>query len=146
MLFEAKKTWNNWATDATSAVPQTRADFVVLDIDPTSADPNDAHHEAQFYRRVRSKMIWKRVIGSITQATKNALMAKKDYFRWQTTSGSYEYDGPTALFLLLEAVNPNTCVDIATLKKKLRDMRLGGYNRNVCDLLTAMQTTYTEIE
>ena len=146
VLREAKKTWNDWTTDATSAVPRTRTDFVVLDINPASTDPAHTHHEEQFYRRVRSKMIWKRVVGSISQASKNALMAKKDYFRWQTTTGSFEYDGPTALFLLLEAVNPNTRVGVATLKKKLRDMRLGGYNHNVRELLTAIQTTYTEIE
>ena len=146
VVLEAKKTWNDWATDPTSAVPRNRSDFVVLDIDPTSTDPAHAHHAEQFYRRVRSKMIWKRVVGSISQASKNALMSKKDYFRWQTLTGSFEYDGPTALFLLLEAVNPNTQVDVATLKKKLRDMLLGGNNHNVRESLTAIQTTYTEIE
>ena len=146
VLLEAKKTWNDWTTDPTSTVPRTRTDFTVLDIDPTSPNPNHAHHEAQFYRRVRSKMIWKRVVGSISQASKNALMSKKDYFRWQTSTGSFEYDGPTALFLLLEAVNPYMQVHVATLKKKLRDMRLGGYNHNVRELLTAIQTMYTEIE
>ena len=43
-------------------------------------------------------MIWKQVIGSIAQAMKSTLMAKKDYFRWQMSTGSFEYDGPTALF------------------------------------------------
>ena len=74
------------------------------------------------------------------------LMAKKHLFRWQKPSGDYEYDGPTALFLVLESVNPSTRVGVARLKKKLRETRLGGYNHNVRDMLTAIQSTYTTIE
>ncbi len=73
-------------------------------------------------------------------------MAGKHLFRWKKPTGDYEYDGPTALFLVLESVNPNTRVGVARLKQKLRKTRLGGYNHNVKDMLTAIQSTYTMIE
>ena len=127
VLREAKKTWADTATVYNSAVPKESADFVVEDIDPG----NDQDDEATFYRRVCLKMIWLRLLGSLSTASENALMAKKHLFCWQKPSGDYEYDGPTALFLVLESVNPSTRVGVARLKKKLRDTRLGGYNHNV---------------
>lgn len=142
VLREAKKTWADAATVYNSAVPKETADFVVSDIDPG----NDQNDQAIFYRRVRSKMIWLRLLGSLSAASENALMAKKHLFRWQKPSGDYEYDGPTALFLVLESVNPSTRVGVARLKKKLRETKLGGYNHNVRDMLTAIQSTYTTIE
>ena len=142
VLREAKKTWADATTTYNSAVPKETADFVVADIDPG----NDEDDQATFYRRVRSKMIWLRLLGSLSTASENALMAKKHLFRWQKPSGDYEYDGPTALFLVLESVNPSTRVGVSRMKKKIRDIRLGGYNHNVRDMLTAIQLTYTTIE
>ena len=142
VLLQAKKTWNSWTTLYSSTVPKESSDFEVINIDPE----NDVTDKPIFFRRVRSKMIWQRLLGSLSPASENALMARKHLFRWKKPTGDYEYDGPTALFLVLESVNPNTRVGVARLKQKLRETRLGGYNHNVRDMLTAVQSTYTMIE
>ena len=65
VLLEAKKTWADATTVYNSAVPKVTADFQVTDIDPAN-DPND---EVTFYRRVCSKMIWLRLLGSLSTAS-----------------------------------------------------------------------------
>ena len=71
-------------------------------------------------------------------------MSQKQHFQW-SMNGSFEYDGPTAAFLLMESVNPNTRVGVTSLKKKIRETRLGGFNNNVRTMLNSIQSDYTEV-
>ena len=58
---QACKTWGNHLADFATAVPNT---YGLEDLDP-SADPT---HRPAFFRRVRSRMIAKRIIGRLKTA------------------------------------------------------------------------------
>jgi hypothetical protein len=60
--------------------------------------------------------------------------------------GTIEYDKPTALYILLLDINPNTRVGVGVLKKKLRGTKMGGYNKKATDVLYEIQSTYNRIE
>jgi len=140
VLLQAKCVWGDPRTTYASTPPSESEDFVVEQIDPS----NNELDKIIFYCRVRSKMIWERIRGSLSTASEQALMSQKQHFQW-SMNGSFEYDGPTAAFLLMESVNPNTRVGVTSLKKKIRETRLGGFNGNVRSMLNSIQSDYTEI-
>ena len=79
-------------------------------------------------------------------ATKKTLFTKKRDFVWlDTTIGEYNYNGPTILFILMSAVNPNTCVGVSDLKANISAANMGMVGHNVKDLLTKIETNYNLI-
>ena len=142
VLNQAKMVWNDYTHKPSNPKPSTRADFLKSVIQPWTGG-ND---QTQFYMRVRSKMIWERLLGSISAATESNLMARKSLFSWYGADGTIEYDGPTALYILISDINPNTRVGVGVLKKKLRDIKMGSYNQKVTDMLHEIQSTYNRIE
>ena len=101
----ALKTWGRKNAAWNANVPNV-LDFDVQDIDP-SRTPGDI---PIFHRRVRATMIAKRLQGTITAASWNALTNQKKQFQWMNAIGEYENDGPTMLFLLIKSINPDTRV------------------------------------
>ena len=90
-------------------------------------------------------MIWEQIHGSLSTASEQALVSQKHYFR-SRLNGSYKFDGPTAAFLLMESVNPNTHVSVISLKKQICEAHLGGLNHNIWLMVTSIQSNYTEIK
>ena len=70
---QAMKTWNNKATDRTSALP---AIFKITVIDPD----NITVDKVSFYEHTRTTTIIKRILNSITAEMKRSLFTKKNEF------------------------------------------------------------------
>ena len=70
---QAMKTWNNKATDRTSALP---AIFKITVIDPD----NITVDKVIFYEHTRTTTIIKRILNSITAEMKRSLFTKKNEF------------------------------------------------------------------
>ena len=64
-------------------------------------------HVNPFYRRVKSRMIAKRILGRLKAADYKILKNKESKYKW-TGNGKVEYDGPTILWILLQSCNPST--------------------------------------
>ncbi len=141
VLLQACFIWSNHATNWTLKPPLCPSDFVVSMTNPT-ANKVDL---ILFHYYICLKMIWKRILGLITAASQQALMTQKHHFQWSTPDGGIEFEGPTAVFLLMESVNPNTRVGFTNLKKKIKETSLPGHDNNIRTMLTSIQANYMEI-
>ncbi len=91
-------------------------------------------------------MITKRILGSITTSSRKTLFTMKEEFSWlDSTTGEYNYNGPTILHILMASVNPNTRVGVTGLKEKIRLAKMGAFNHNVKDMLTNIASNYNLI-
>jgi len=137
--LQAMKIWHDHSATHQSTLPPT---FTTTGIDPANVDTD----KPIFYARTRSTMIAKRVLGSISTATKKTLFTKKKDFAWlDGTTGEYNYDGPTILYILMATVNLNTRVGVTGLKEKIRLAKMASFNHNVKDLLTDIATSFNLI-
>ena len=86
----ALRTWGNKAAVFTTPFPAGNTMYVeTIHPDTTAGD------RIIFFQRVRSRMIAKRIRGSITDQSWNSLLTKKKHFQWTKTDGDIEHDGPT---------------------------------------------------
>ena len=99
-----------------------------------------------FYTRIKATMIASRILKSITEASKKALMNKKKEFLWtDPATGKESLDGPTMLSIILHEINPDTRVGVYDLKKDIMDARLSKFNNNVKEMLDHMDGQYQNI-
>ncbi len=132
--LQAMKIWHVYTAMHQSTLPAT---FTTTAIDLATADAD----KPVFYARTRSTMIAKRILGSISAATKKNLFTKKKDFDWlDSSTGEYNYHGPTILYILMSAVNPNTRVGVTGLKEKIHLAKMAAFNHNVKDLFTDIET------
>ena len=134
---QAHITWVNHALADDNPVP---GEQLVSGLDPA----NDQNHRNAFYRRVKSRMIAKRILGHMKPADYKILKNKEEKYKW-SGNGKVEYDGPTILWLLLQSCNPSTRVGVSELKTDLREATSAKFKHNVKDLTDYMSSKYREI-
>ena len=86
----SRRTWMALTPTINYADPLP-ADFDVVDIDPGT----NAAQRPQFYRRICSLMISKRIEGTLDKASLASLMLEKRKFEWTQSDGTLVNDGPT---------------------------------------------------
>ena len=97
---QAYKTWGNYRADFDTPVPNTQD---LQELDPAAnQDQRDP-----FYRRVRSRMIAKRIVGYLKLSDWENLKNKSSKYTW-SGQGDEEMDGPTILWILMQTCNPLT--------------------------------------
>ena len=138
MKRQAHITWQDHTFAA--APDQVPDDQDIANLNPT----NNQAHRAPFYRRVKSRMIAKRILGRLKAADYKILKNKETQYKW-TGNGKVEYDGPTILWILLQACNPSTRVGVSELKSDLRTATSAKFKHNVKDLTDYMSSKYREI-
>ena len=102
---QAYKTWGNHLATFATVVPNT---YELETLDPSS---NPSHRPA-FFRRVRSRMIAKRIVGHLKTADFEILKNQSAKYTWYNDTKE-EMDGPTILWLLLQASKPSTRVGVS---------------------------------
>jgi len=138
MKRQAFKTWGNHAAVFATVVPE---EYVLEQLDPT----NEAAHRPVFFRRVRSRMIAKRIVGHLKTADLEILKNQASQYTW-ANADKEEMDGPTMLWLLLQSCNPSTRVGISELKTDLRNATSSKFQHNVKKLTDYLSSKYREIE
>ena len=138
MKRQAYKTWGNHLATFQDPVPDG---YNLQQIMPGQIPG----HVEIFYRRVRSRMIAKRIIGYLKTADYEVLKNKAKLFTWKG-HGEEEMDGPTILWLLLQICNPSTRVGVAELKDDLRKATLAKFQNNVKLLTDYMSSKYRNIQ
>ena len=134
---QAHITWQNSNLQITDPVPEEQ------NVSVLTPATNQTHVEP-FYRRVKSRMIAKRILGRLKAADYKILKNKESKYKW-TGNGKVEYDGPTILWLLLQSCNPSTRVGVSELKTDLRQATSAKFKHNVKDLTDYMSSKYREI-
>ena len=135
---QAHRIWGNCQATLATPFPFMRS---VQPIDPS----NNPVHKEIFFLRVRSRMIAKRIQGSITPESWKVLLQQKDHFSWLNEHGNYDHDGPTMLKLLISVVNPNTRVGVRDLRSEIRNATLAKFGHNVKSMLESMNGNYLQI-
>ena len=135
---QAYKTWGNNAAEFATPVPDG---YDLEVIDPA----NNPGHRPAFYRRVRSRMIAKRIVGHLKTADFENLKNHCEKYTW-SNEDKEEMDGPTMLWLLLQACNPSTRVGVSELKTDLRNATSAKFQHDVKKLTDFMSSKYREIE
>lgn len=135
---QATRIWANHEAVWDTPFPYLRS------VQRISPETNIAH-QAIFFLRVRSRMIAKRIQGSITVASWKALLQRKDEFSWLNDRGNYDHDGPTMLKILLSVVNPTTRVGVRDLRHEIRNATLAKFSHNVKLMLENMNGNYLQI-
>jgi len=120
---QAYKTWGNSAAVFATPVP---GGYDLEDIDPV----NEPAHRPALYRRVCSRMIAKRIIGHLKTVDLEILKNQADKYTWSNAEKE-EMDGPTILWLLLQACNPSTRVGVSELKTDLCNATSVKFKHNV---------------
>ena len=137
MKRQAYKTWGNHSAAFADQVPDN---FDMEDIDPAQNN----NHRAPFFRRVRSRMIAKRIVGYLNTSDYEVLKNKAHLLTW-SRAGQEEMDGPTILWILFQISNPSTRVGVAELKENLRSATSAKFQHNVKDLTDYMSKNYRDI-
>ena len=135
---QAYKTWGNHAAVFATVVPD---EYVLEELDPT----NDAGHRPAFYRRVKSRMIAKRIVGHLKTADYEILKNQSEQYTWANDEKE-EMDGPTILWLLLQACNPSTRVGVSELKTDIRNANSAKFEHDVKKLTDYLSSKNREIE
>ena len=112
-------------------------DYIHEAIDPA----NNVGHIPAFYRRVRSRMIAKRIVGYVITVDYEVLKNKVKQFTW-SGRGYEEIDGPTLLWILLQTCYPSTRVGVAELKDYLRKVTSTKFQNNVKTLIDRMSSEF----
>ena len=136
--LQALKIWGDKKATLTSRFP---TNLIVEDLDPE----NSILDHKTFFLRVRSRMIAKRIEGSITVASWNSLLQKKSEFAWLNARGNFEYDGPTMLKIIITAVKPSTRVGVSDITLEIQNSRLNKYNYDVKQMLDDMNHNYQSL-
>ena len=135
---QAYRIWGNHEATLESPFPYLR------DVQRLNPSINPAHKKI-FFLRVRSRMIAKRIQGSITTESWKVLLQQKEHFSWLNSRGNFDYDGPTMLKLLISVVNPNTRVGVRDLRTEIRNATLAKFGHNVKNMLESMNGHYLQI-
>ena len=138
MKRQAYKTWGNHRAVFATPIPEG---YDLEAIDPA----NDPTHRPAFFRRVRSHMIAKRIIGHLKTADLEILKNQAAKYTWSNADKD-ELDGPTMLWLLLQACNPLTRVGVSELKTDLRNATSAKFQHDVKKLTDYMSSKCGEIE
>ena len=136
MKRQAYKTWGNHDAQYQDQVPD---DYFIEAIDPS----NNVSHIPAFYRRVRSRMIAKSIVGYLKVADYEVLKNKAKQFTW-SGHGDEEIDGPTILWTLLQTCNPSPRIGVAELKDDLRKATSAKFQNNVETLMDYMSSKIPE--
>ena len=98
-------------------------------------------------KRIRSSLISKWLINSMTEDAIDDIMLDKEKFQFKRAStGQIENDGPIMLKLVLTKINPSTRVGVSNSIAKLTRMNLADYKEDVVAMVNAFQTTYNKIK
>ena len=98
-------------------------------------------------KRIRSSIIAKWLVNSMTPEAFKDIMLDKDKFQFRRLSnGQIENDGIIILKLILTKINPSTRVGVRNLINKLTKMNLADYKEDVVAMVNAFQSTYNEIK
>jgi len=143
ILKQAYKTWGNSQADLSTALPATHSVEVLRTGDQDLTVANAA--KANFYRRVKSRMIAKRVKGYLSLSDWNTLKNRSPQFTWQSDDGD-EWDGPTMLWILLNVINPEIKVSVNDLKEQIESARSNKFNHDVKKMTDFMSTKLREIK
>ena len=135
---QAYKTWGNHAAVFNTAVPEG---YDLEELDPAA----NAAHRPAFFRRVRSRMIARRIMGRLKTADFEILKNQASKYTWSNDEKE-EMDGPTMLWLLLQACNPSTRVGVSELKTDLRNATSAKFQHDVKKLTDYMSSKFREIE
>ena len=131
-----------WGVRNTAYIQAVATPLAVEAIDPGQVNAD----RETFYQRTRSKMIANRILGSLTSKAIKMLMLEKDKFQWyDDTTGNYETDGPTLLFIIFSKVNPSTRVGVSSFKKNIEKANLAKHKNNLELMLTDMKQNYSKI-
>ena len=122
----ARRTWMAVAPSIPFATPMPAA-LDIVDIDPAA----NVAQRPQFFRHTCSVMIAKRIEASLDKASLQSLLLERQAFLWTETNGTFHYDGPTMLYLILSKVNPSVRVGISTLKTNLSNATLPQFKHNI---------------
>ena len=114
---------------------------VLENLDPT----NVQEHRPAFFRRVRSRMIVKRIIGRLKTADLEILKEQATKYTW-SNDDKEEMDGSTMLWLLLQVCNPSTRVGLSELKTDLSNASSSKFQHDVKKLTDYMTSKYRKIE
>ena len=96
--------------------------------------------------RIRSSMITKWVMNSLTPTGWRKLNLKSKHFTYHFGDGKDSaLDGPTMLLVLLKAANPSTRVGLSAFKSKLSRASVTNYDDDVTKLIDVMEANYQEI-
>ena len=135
---QAYKTWGNYQADYATPVSNEQ-ELEVLD--PAA----NVAHRVPFYRRVRSRMIAKRIIGYLKLSDWENLKNKSSKYTWAGQDDE-EMDGPTILWILMQTCNPSTRVGVSELKEELRSATSAKFNHDIQKLTDFMSSKYREIK
>ena len=135
---QAFKTWGNNQADFNTPVPDAQ-NLEVLD--PAA----NAAHQDTLYRRVRSRMIAKQIIGYLKLSNWENLKNKSSKYTW-TGQGDEEIDGPAILWILMQTCNPSTRVGVSELKEELRSANSAKFGHDIQKLTDFMSSKYREIK
>ena len=134
---QAYKTWGNHQADFDTIVPENQE---LEELDPAAIEA----HRVPFYRRVRSRMIAKRIIGYLKLSDWEHLKNKSSKFTW-SGHGDEEMDGPTILWVLLQTCNPSTRVGVSELKEDIRGATSAKFGHDIQKLTDFVSSKYREI-
>ena len=138
MKKQAFKTWGDHTATFATLVPDSY-DLQVLN--PVNIQAN----RPAFFRRVRSRMIAKRVIGHLKTLDFEILKNNASKYTWSNDTKD-EMNGPTIIWILLQACNPSTRVCIFELKTDLRNANSAKFKHDVKKLTDYMRSKFREIE
>ena len=134
---QAHTTWGNNLANFDTPVPDVQTLQVL------NPGTNQDHREP-FFRRVRSRMIAKRIIGYLKLSDWEHLKNKASKYTW-SGQGDEEIDGPTVLWILMQKCNPSTRVGVSELKEELRSATSSKFNHDIQKLTDFMSSKYREI-
>ena len=135
---QAFKIWGSHATTFETVVPDT---FTLEELDPT----NNENHRPAFFRRVRSRMITKKIMGHLKTADLEILKNQASKYTWSHDIKE-EINGPTMLWLLMQANNSSTRVGVSELKTYLRNATSAKFQHDVKKLTNYMSSKNRKIE
>jgi len=139
VLRQSRPIFQNRNANWTDALNDSRSTFA---IDPATRVTD----KKVYFQRVRSNMIGRRILNSLTNRGLETLQINKKHYTWIDAASGNEYlDGPYILLALLQHCNPSTRVGVSDLKENLRNSNLAKFNNNVVDMLDKMSENYNQI-
>ena len=134
---QAYKTWGNHQADFDTVVPEIQE---LEELDPAAIEA----HRVPFYRRIRSRMIAKCIIGYLKLADWEHLKNKSSKFTW-SGHGDEEMDGRTILWVLFQTCNPSTRVGVSELKEDIRGATSSKFGHDIQKLTDFVGSKYRKI-
>ena len=134
---QAYVTWKDHMANINTPLPQENELTII-------SPRTNEEHVPVFYRRVKSRMIAKRVLGYLKMYDFETLKNKADMYTW-TSPELDEFDGPTIIWILLQECNPSTRVGVSELKEDLRKATSSKFQHNVRKLTDYMGSKFREI-